>query len=316
MTEDDAGHGLHERGTELAELARLVARACAGEGALVLIEGAAGIGKSSLVQAGRRLAIEAGMAVLDGCGAGIEREFPFGVARQLFEPALAHLAATERDELLCGAAALAAPLVWDAPVATAAPAGDPAFPVLHGLYWLVAGLIARRPLALCVDDAHWGDSGSLRFLAYLARRVSGLPLLVVVATRTAEPSTDPRSLQALSDEALVVLRPLPLSEQAAGEVVAEVLGAGDEALARACHEASGGNPFLLRELCATLALEHVRSPSAGAERVRTLGPATVARAALTRLARLDRAAPELARAVAVLGDRAAVADAAAVAGLD
>jgi len=44
---------------------------------------------------------------------------------------------------------------------------DPSFAMLHGLYWLFANLAAEQPMALVVDDAHWVDSGSLRFLAFL-----------------------------------------------------------------------------------------------------------------------------------------------------
>ena len=46
--------------------------------------------------------------------------------------------------------------------------------LLHGLYWLVANLADETPVAVVVDDAHWADEPSLRFLAYLARRVDAL----------------------------------------------------------------------------------------------------------------------------------------------
>ena len=43
---------------------------------------------------------------------------------------------------------------------------------------------------LAVDDLHWCDRPSLRFLAYLARRLEGLPVLVPATVRTDEPGTD------------------------------------------------------------------------------------------------------------------------------
>ena len=62
--------------------------------------------------------------------------------------------------------------------------GEPDHAVLHGLYWLTAGL---GPLALVVDDAHWLDRPSLRWLAYMVNRVADLPLAIVLAARGDEP---------------------------------------------------------------------------------------------------------------------------------
>jgi predicted ATPase len=63
------------------------------------------------------------------------------------------------------------------------------FDLLHGLFWLTANL-AQAPLMLVIDDLHWSDAPSLRFLAYLMPRLEGLPLLVVAALRPAEPAVD------------------------------------------------------------------------------------------------------------------------------
>ena len=63
----------------------------------------------------------------------------------------------------------------------------------HGLYWLLAELTERGPLALLVDDAQWADVPSLDWLLYLARRLERLPVLVVVA-RAAGESTAARPL--------------------------------------------------------------------------------------------------------------------------
>ena len=41
---------------------------------------------------------------------------------------------------------------------------------LYGLYWVYAGLSARQPIMLAVDDAHWGDDASLQWLLFMARR--------------------------------------------------------------------------------------------------------------------------------------------------
>ncbi|MDQ3764896.1 MAG: hypothetical protein M3460_26295 [Actinomycetota bacterium] len=53
--------------------------------------------------------------------------------------------------------------------------GDVSFAALHGLYWLTANLCTRSPLMLIVDDLHWSDAPSLRFLAYLLSRLEDCP---------------------------------------------------------------------------------------------------------------------------------------------
>ena len=63
---------------------------------------------------------------------------------------------------------------------------DSAFSMLHGLYWLLNNLAAEEPLALVVDDLHWADAESLRFLVYLAPRLDGLPVTVLATTRPGE----------------------------------------------------------------------------------------------------------------------------------
>ena len=111
-------------------------------------------------------------------GAELEREFAFGVVRQLVEPALAGSPDRERARLLDGPPGVAARLL-DLPglADRAGPvAPDPSFAVLHGLYWLCANMAAERPLALVVDDAHWADRASLRFLAFLLPRLAELPV--------------------------------------------------------------------------------------------------------------------------------------------
>ena len=94
---------LLERERELASLQELVEAAAAGEGRLAILEGPAGIGKTRLLAEARRRAADAGLRVLTARGGELEREFPFGVVRQLFEPLL--VGDDARERLLVGAAA-------------------------------------------------------------------------------------------------------------------------------------------------------------------------------------------------------------------
>jgi DNA-binding CsgD family transcriptional regulator len=308
---------LLEREHELAVLDRAIAGTLTGSAGLVLVEGPAGIGKSRLVAEARRRAAETGLLVLAGRGGELERDFPFGVVRQLFEPRLADEAV--RGRVLEGAAGAAA-TIFGLPGERAADdaSGEWTFAGLHGLYWLTVNLSAEAPLLLAVDDLHWCDRTSLRFLAYLTRRLEGLPVLVVGSLRPSEPGADAAFLAELeSDPDAQLLAPGPLSADAAGEVVRERLGEGVEpAFAEACHRSTDGNPLLLTELLKALEAERVRPDAAHVGVVAELGPRAVSRAVLLRLARLSPGAVRLARSLAVLGDGAELSIVGALADLD
>ena len=77
-----------ERDRELGVLDDLIQGALEGRPGLALVEGPAGIGKSRLLAATREAAEGAGFRVLAARGSDLERELPFGIVRQLFEPLL------------------------------------------------------------------------------------------------------------------------------------------------------------------------------------------------------------------------------------
>jgi DNA-binding CsgD family transcriptional regulator len=307
---------LLEREVELAAIEALVGDTL-DSGRLLVIEGASGIGKSSLIAAAKVRAQEAGVEGLGARGSELERTFSYGVVRQVFEPLLGRAPAEERAELLDGAAALAAPLFDPAELASW-PDTDVSLATLHGLYWLTVNVAARRPLLLAVDDLHWCDAASLRWLAYLVARMEDLPLALVVGLRPAEPGTDPLVLgQVVSDPLATMIRPAPLSREATGQLIRQMLSPeAEEGFCVACHEESGGNPLLLRELLNAVACESLTATAASVERLRELEADAVSRAVSLRLVRLPPEATSLARAVAILGDDAELRHAAALAGLD
>ena len=309
---------LLEREHELASLDGLIDDAAGGRQArIAVVEGRAGIGKTRLLAAARERADDAGVRTLSARGTELEGEFPYGVVRQLFEPLRSD--PEEWARLLGGSAASALP-VFEAPAA--APGGetvrDASFATLHGLFWLTVNLTAEAPLMLAVDDLHWCDRPSLRFLAYLAPRLEGLPLVLVTGLRTGEASTDPTLLDdVVNGPAAVAVQPGPLSADAVAGLIAERLGGEvDEGFAAACLEATRGNPLLLGQLISSLAAEGVRPDAGQAETVRAIGPRAVSRTVLLRLSRLSPAALAVARAVAVLGENAELSAVAALADLD
>jgi DNA-binding CsgD family transcriptional regulator len=305
-----------ERERELFVISESLSRSRAADGGVVLVEGPAGIGKTVLLEEARSRAAGAGMRVLAARGGELEAEFPFGVVRQLFESVIRELSSRERRRVLGGAAELAAPVVAGAN-APASPGEDRAWAVSHGFYWLTANLAERVPLLFAVDDLHWADVPSLRFLLFLSRRLVGLPVGLVMCVRSGEPSPEPTLLGQLAAESGVeVLRPAGLSERAAAKLIGSGLGfEPDERFVSACVAATGGTPFLLGELVAALAVDGVRPTAEAAAGVSEIGPSTVAHATLLRIARLPAAAGAVAGAVAVLGPAAEPGRVARLAGL-
>jgi predicted ATPase len=197
-----------EREREQQILDRMVAQASGGGGGVVIVEGQAGVGKTRLLRIAGELGEASGMRVLRGRGSELDRGFGFGVVRSLLERVVG-----ESPGVLEGSAQPAAVVFG------ATSGGDGAEPDLFvrllGLYSLVAELSARRPLLMLADDLHWADTASLRWLAFVAERVEDLPILIVCAARPDEPGADQAVLDALTAGSAEVLRPAPLSPDAA-----------------------------------------------------------------------------------------------------
>src|SRR5947207_5244590 len=203
-----------ERQSEVGALEAIVADARHGSGTVAVVEGPAGIGKSSLLEAARGYALKGGVTVLGARGGELEVDYPFGVVRQLFEPVARE--AEDADALFAGAAALARHVVDGAAV----PATTDGYAILHGLYWLTANIAERGPLLLIVDDLQWCDVASLRFLAYLAARVHETSFALLAAARSGEQPLDERAFAAItSDVSVRRIVTRPLSEDAIAELL-------------------------------------------------------------------------------------------------
>ena len=317
----DGAESLLERDGELARIDSALAEARAGRGTFVVIEGPAGIGKTALLAAARTAAAADGMRVLRARGTELERDFAFGVVRQLFEPPLAVATESVREDLLHAAAGLAAGLLGlpGAPIPDRARASgvDPSFAILHGLYWLAANLAASGPLCLAIDDAQWADVPSLRFLAFLITRLEELDVALVLATGGGESGTDAALLATVTtDPSAELIRLPPLSGGAVAELVESGLAeVPDPMFVDACLRATRGSPFLLRELVSALQEEGVSASADGARDVERIGARTVGRSIRLRLRRLPESAGRLAQALAIL-EQSDLHDAARLAGLD
>ena len=304
------GGSLLERQQELTRLQSLVAGLREQRGGLALIEGPAGIGKTVLLDALASRAMAAGARILRGRGGELERDDPFGVVAQLFGPPLP---AEELSRLPVAAAAAVG--VGDGAIAP--PGEDAARTSYHGLYSLCARLASAAPLMIVVDDAHWADERSLRWLLFVARRLDHAPIGIVLAHRPRELGAEGGLINRLAtQDSAILVEPRPLSASATAELVRAELGENaDDRFCAACERATGGNPFLLVALVAELRASGVNPTAESAAVALAVGPQSVARATLLRLSRAPVAATGLARAIAVLED-AELADAARLADVD
>jgi DNA-binding CsgD family transcriptional regulator/tetratricopeptide (TPR) repeat protein len=285
-------------------------------GALLAFAGRAGIGKTTLLAEVRRRAAARGCTVLSARGGDQEQRVAFHVARQLLQPQLAEITPSDLRASLGSWYDIVGPaLGLCAPTDGAPP--DPQG-LGDGLDWVLTHLAVRRaPMVLVLDDAHWADPESLRWLAAFAPRVEELPLLVVVAYRSDELPEHAESFRHLPGRAGG--RPLdlePLSADAVARLVREACGAhADDAFCRECWAVTAGNPFETVELLAKVRDRGLAPTEAGAHLLRDLAAAVKGSGLVARLERLGTSTVRFAWACAVLGTEIRPALAAAVAGL-
>lgn len=304
---------MFERQVEVEVLRTCLDAARVGSGEMVMIVGPAGVGKSRLLDRARHLADRTATSILQGRGASLEQEDPFGLVRQLFEPMLIHAPPAQRGEWLAGAAADAMRALETA--AGCAARGD--FAILHGLYWLTVNLTRTGPLVLVIDDLHWSDEPSLRFLAYLLPRLKDLPIAVIAAARPRQPGGSALLDIFARDTTCRRLEPGALSLSASTALLTELFGRLPQPrFSEACYRATGGNPLLLRQLVRALSVEGLEPVEAHISRVNAIGSRALSRRVSMELARLPDDHRRIIEAMAVLGPQESCDLAARLADID
>ncbi|MFJ6084701.1 ATP-binding protein [Streptomyces sp. NPDC092369] len=299
--------GLRTDGAEPADRPR---------GALLAVAGRAGIGKTTLLAEVRRRAAARGCTVLSARGGDQEQRVAFHVARQLLQPQFAGSAEADLRASMGSWYDIVGPALGLCAPAHGAPP-DPQG-LSDGLDWVLTHLaVQRAPMALVLDDAHWADPESLRWLASFAPRAEQLPLLIVVAYRPDELPDHAESFRGLPGRAGG--RPLdlePLSASAVARLVREALGTdADDAFCRECWAVTAGNPFETVELLAKVRDRDLTPTGTGAHLLRDLADAVKGSGLIARVERLGTSTVRFAWACAVLGTEIHPALAAAVAGL-
>lgn len=308
--------GLLERQSALGAIDRILDAAVSGAGGALLIEGHAGMGKTRLHEAALDSARERGLRVLRAAAAELEQTVAFGVAAQLLSAQLNDLTAARRTALLAGAPAALRALAGagEAPGPVTSGGG---LALSHALFTLCSTAEEGRPVLIAIDDLHWCDPPSLQFVLYVLHRLDELPLAMLLTRRVGRADEASDALNAIAAHPRVTIETLtPLRAEAVGRLVGNALGErASPALVEACHEATAGNPFYLRELLLALAEEDRLTSDQLAAHARALAPEAVTRIVRVRVGRLGSAAGRLSRAVAILGDDAPLRHAAHLAGL-
>ncbi len=264
-----------ERESPMAAVRDLLEAAVAGRGGALFLVGEAGLGKTSLLDhavsvAGGRLEVGVGRADV------AEGALPFGLLGQALEPLLG-------PEVLIGGGERGAYVT-----------------VASRLYAILERLreVAVRPLLIALDDAHWADPDSLTLLRVLCRRLSRLPVALVVTARPWPPEMA-GAAEELSHDGLARLeRLVPLSAEGSIAVLAARVGhvASPEEIESAVA-ACGGNPLLLDHVASDL-LAGRALPSGGEE-----NGSWARRLLLSRFTGVSGASSAYLRAASVLGGR-------------
>jgi DNA-binding CsgD family transcriptional regulator len=228
------------REEELAAIARFIDDDRSGPRAL-LLEGEAGIGKSTLWRETLRLAKGKGGLVLTSRAAQMEARLSFAVLGDLLTPilegAIEELPPGQRGAL--EAALLLGPPVRSRPDARA---------VSLAVLGVLRSLAAVGPLTIAIDDVQWTDTPSARALAFALRRLDEGSVSVVATRRVAPGLTDPMDLAGLpTDVHRLTIGPIDWAPL--GRLLRQHLGRPfGPPLVKRIHEGSGGNPFFAVEI--------------------------------------------------------------------
>ncbi|QKV97124.1 ATP-binding protein [Streptomyces sp. NA02950] len=270
-----------ERERELAVLGDLARRTAASHPGLVVVRGPDGIGRTALLHALTADARWLGLRVLHTQAAPDRRTLPLGTVRALWGPwPPTHSRTRPRRR---GSRRPAK--------ASRDPAGAP-HGALTGWHEAVRTTAARGPLLIAIDDAHEADPVSLRCLAYTARRLTELPVLLALGRREGNAWT-PLDEAAMTQPLCGVVRPRPITSLGIGRVARRLTGADAEARFQAdCLAATGGSPLLVTALRAIMTYPPSARASYGCCTVshrRPCGPPRPSRYSATR--RTSRPAP-------------------------
>src|SRR3989441_10845304 len=219
----------HGRDAELALIRGELERVSAGAEAIVIVEGAAGMGKSRLLAEVSTIAHNLGIRV------GTSAADPSETVVEL---------ATLLAALFDGAE----PLLDPREFTTLHAPPEQRFWLLRDLQALLERAALESPLLISVDDAHWADGGTAAAIRTLPMRLMGLPIAWIIALRPPRESTPlVHALERLKQEGARTIALGPLTDDAVVQLAADMLAAQpDQSILKQLSEADG-SPFLVVE---------------------------------------------------------------------
>jgi DNA-binding CsgD family transcriptional regulator len=274
----------HGRDAELALVRGELDRLSDGAEAVVVVEGAAGMGKS-------RLLAEV---------AAIARSLGIRVGRSAADPSetMVELAA-----LLAALFDGTEPLLDPGELTTLHARPEQRFWLLRDLQQLLERAALEAPLLISIDDSHWADGGTVAALRTLPMRLMGLPIAWVIALRPPREATPlVHALELLKQEGARSIALGPLDDDSVMQLAADILAAQpDQSILKQLAEADG-SPFLVVEtLLGLREEERVRIVDGRAELIDGRLPRRVHEKMRERLGRLSDEASDAVTVAASLG---------------
>lgn len=294
-----------ERESDLNLVNSALKGAESGHGALVVVRGPLGIGKSALLESIGELGARMGALILRANAAAMEHDFCFGVVRQLVEPALSRASAVEDERWRAGYACHAREvLADDALTAHEHPLPDADLETaFHGLSTLVDNMSGDRLVLVLVDDLQWSDNESLRWLKHLVGRTANNRVVVVCTLLDGEVGTAQPLLRELLSQAEHIATPARLSVEAVRTIVQRHYEAtADDEFVTACHELSGGNPLFLTSILGEATFRCLKPTAAYAADLAALRPSLLRQQLLIMLESLPQHIRRAAAAMTILGE--------------
>jgi DNA-binding CsgD family transcriptional regulator len=308
-----AGRQLLGRSSQLSELVDALQAVVGGMGGSFLVEGEAGIGKTSLLEEALEAAGRLGLQVFRAAAEELERRRPFGAILDCL--GIDWTAAdARRAEVARVLEEVRSPTGWE-PLAAAAQ-GE--FRVVEAILTLVEELSARGPLVVAIDDLQWADPSTMLVLHRLGRSVHRLPVLLVGACRPLPRPPDlERLIASLTAHGARRLVLGPLDEQAVAVLVEAMVGAGPGPHLLRQVAGAGGNPLFVTELVGALAAggSLQAAPDGRVEVAAVAIPPSLPLTILHRLSFLPQRSLDVLRAASVIGASFTVAELSLVTGV-
>jgi tetratricopeptide (TPR) repeat protein len=264
------------RERELALLEDRLAGVRRSRGCCLLVEGDPGLGKTRLLEWTLDRARGAGWGALHGRCSEAEGSLPF----LPFVEVLEQLAGTLSEDLLRAMLGPAGPelgrlsprirrLLPEGQKPLKVPPEQERFVLFSSLQEFLERVAVQGPLVIGIEDLHWADDLSLRFLEHLASRLRELPILVLGTMRPAsiEPGAQSGLDELIRRRHADRIRLTPLERADVAELLREYAPAGiPEAVVGAVYAVTEGNPFFVEEVFRLLTAEHRLTDDSGAWR--------------------------------------------------